>query len=145
MGKAARKRQRGQSRYLARIAAEQPELFAEKWDRRIDSWLREIRLAIAEWKRGGDAVSERVFEIVDGALETLDACGPEMFNRHAKGTYNTLCDAYCTGAAGILDRRLYRLSNYRLMHRKSKADSTEDLPEQGCTLPEYQAGKAGAA
>lgn len=120
MGKAARKRLKGQSCYLAKIAETRPELFAEKWDRRIGSWLREIRLSIAEWKVGGDAASERIFEIVDGALTTLSACGPKMFDRHAKHTYDVLCNECCVGAAGILDSHLYKLSNYKSFQYMSK-------------------------
>jgi hypothetical protein len=115
MGKAARKRQRGQSRYLAQIAAIQPELFAEKWDRRINSWLWEIKLSIAEWKRGGDAAGERIFGIVDTAMETLAACGPEIYDKYAKHTYELLCHEYCAGVAGVIDQRLYRLSNVRTL------------------------------
>lgn len=120
MGKAARKRRRGQSRYLAKIAETQPDLFAEKWDRRIDSWLAEIHLSIAEWKIGGDAANERVFEIVDGALTTLAACGPVMFDRYAKYTYDVLCNECCVGVANILDQRLYQLSNYKSLQSMSK-------------------------
>lgn len=145
MGKAARKRLRGKIRYLAEIAETRPELFAHKWDRRMDSWLREIRLSIAEWKRGGDASGERVFAIVDGAMETLAACGPEMFDRHAKDTFNVLCDACCAGAAGILDGRLYRLSNYGYLQSKARAEDAEALSAQGDTLPEGRKGKGGKA
>lgn len=120
MGKAARKRLRGRSRYLTRIAETQPELFAEKWNRRIDSWLTEIKLSVAEWKLGGDAANERIFDIVDSALATLAACGPVMFDQYAKHTYDVLCNECCVGAAGILDRHLYKLSNYRSLQGMSK-------------------------
>jgi hypothetical protein len=120
MGKAARKRLKGQSRYLAKIAQTRPELFAEKWDKRLDSWLTEIQLSIAEWKRGGDASHECVFEMVENALEILETCGPVMYNRHAKHTCDVLCDACCTGAAGILDPRLYALSNYKSLENMAK-------------------------
>lgn len=120
MGKAARKRLRGQGRYLAKIAQSQPERFAEKWERRIDSWINEIRLSIAEWKAGGNATHERVFEIVDGALVTLATCGPVMFDRHAQHTYDVLCNECCAGAADVLNSHLYKLSNYRSMQLISK-------------------------
>lgn len=120
MGKAARKRLRGQSRYLAKISETWPELFAEKWDRRIDSWLREIRLSIAEWEQGGDAANERVFEIVDGALTTLAACGLMMYERYAKQTYDVLCNECCVSAAGVLDPHLYKLSNYKSLEEMTR-------------------------
>jgi hypothetical protein len=120
MGRAVRKRQRGQSRYLAKIAATHPALFAEKWDRRIDSWLLEIKLSVAEWKRGGNAATERVFNIVDAAMATLAACGTTAYEQHARHTYDTLCSECCTGAAEILDPHLYQLSNYDSFKFKSK-------------------------
>lgn len=145
MGKAARKRLQGKIRYLAEIAETRPELFAHKWDRRMDSWLREIRLSIADWRRGGDAAHERVFEIVDGAMETLEACGPEMFERHAKDTFHVLCDACCAGAAVILDGRLYRLSNYGYLQSKARAEDADALSAQDDKHPEGRKRKGGGA
>ena len=115
MGKAARKRLRGQSRYLVRIANERPEMFAEKWDLRVQSWLNEIRLSVAEWRLGGDAAGERIFDIVNSAMQTLDDCGPAMYDQYARSTYDMLCNEYCAGVAGLIDPRLYKLSNLQSM------------------------------
>lgn len=120
MGKAAKKRIKGQKNYLARLATEAPDLFAEKWEKRIASRLREIKLAIAEWKRGGDAAYERVFGIVDATLEILAACGPEVYGQYAKMTYETLCHECCKGVAETTDSRLYRLSNFATLERQQK-------------------------
>jgi len=118
MGKASRKRQKGRERYLANIAIS-PEIFASKWDSRVQSWLNEINLAIAEWKRGGNAATERIFNIVDIAMKTLEACGPEIYGQYAKHTYELLCNDYCAGVAGVIDRRLYRLSNFDSLQRNA--------------------------
>jgi len=118
MSKAAQKRHKGQMRYLVSIAAS-PEIFASKWDRRVQSWLSEINLAIAEWKRGGKAATERIFNIVDIAMKTLEACGPEIYGEYAKDTYELLCNECCIGVAGIIDPRLYRLSNFDSLQRNA--------------------------
>ena len=145
MGKAARKRQRGQGRYLARIANEQPDMFAEKWDLRVQSWLNEIRLSVAEWRRGGDAAREKVFKIVDDAMETLAICGPDAYERHAKRTYDVLCNECCAGAAAILDYRLYRLNNYKHFNIESAQDNSANRNIPSDRAAEYCHGKGSEA
>lgn len=119
MGKAARRRQNGRERYLAGLAVS-PEIFASKWDIRVQSWLNEINLAIAEWKRGGNAGTERIFNIVEIAMKTLEACGPEIYRQYAKHTYGLLCNEYCTGVACVVDSRLYKLSNFDSLNNNAR-------------------------
>ena len=111
MGSAAESRKENRKRFLARLATECPERFPYHWERRVDSWMIEIRLAAREWASGGDTVRSRIFPIVETAMETLAACGPEAWERYAAWTHGVLVHECTARVAGIVDPRLYRLSN----------------------------------
>lgn len=114
MGKAAERRKAGRSRYLQHLAESAPDVFAWKWERRVDSWLREIGRSFIERKRNGTAARGRIFTIVDSAMETLAACGPDAWEKYASWTYGVLIHACTARVASIVDSRLYHLSNMAL-------------------------------
>ena len=123
MGSAAENRKENRKRYLARLAAECPELFTYHWERRLESWMIEIRLAARDWFSGGEAAKVRIFSIVDTAMETLAACGPAAWERYAVQTHGILVHECTSYVAGIVDPRLYRLSNMAVFEahaRKTK-------------------------
>ena len=104
MGKAAKRRRDNRKRYLVNLSNTSPECFDYQCERMIKSWLDEIRHVA----NTGD---QSVFGILDEALSILEACGKKVYSRYAYYTDSVLCDACCQSVAGIIDPRLYRLSN----------------------------------
>ncbi|MGV8080942.1 MAG: hypothetical protein AB2L22_12910 [Syntrophales bacterium] len=126
MGKAAERRKAGRSRYLQSLAESAPDIFAWKWECRVDSWLREIDRSLIERKRNGAATGRRIFTIVDSAMEALAACGPEAWEKYASWTYGVLIHACTARVATLVDSRLYRLSNRASFEHYRKAREHEE-------------------
>lgn len=122
MGKAAWRQKSRQVKYLKDLFDKNPNLFASQWEHRLDSWLIEIRLAAKEWKKGGANSKARIFLILDRALKTLAACGEDIYAAHAGQTYKILCGECCASVAGIMEPRLYRLSNTHRIPYLSRSD-----------------------
>lgn len=108
MGKATKRRQDNRKRYLVNLSSTSPERFEYQLERRIESWLKEIRLA-------ANTSDRKVFSILDEAMSILEACGKKVYNQYASYTNGILCDACCQTVAGTFDSRLYRLSNFRTL------------------------------
>ncbi len=111
MGKAARKRKNNRKRYLINLASLNTEQFDYQWERRLDSWLREIQLTARELGRNTIGTDKLVFSILDEAMDILKACGPATYARYANKTYESLSDACCRNVSNIMNCKLYRLSN----------------------------------
>lgn len=111
MGKAAKKRRDNRKRYLVNLASLNSEYFDYQWERRLDSWLTEIRLTAQDWGRNTTGMEKRVFSILDEAMGILEACDPAVYAKYADKTYKSLNDACCRYVSGVVDPRLYRLSN----------------------------------
>jgi hypothetical protein len=112
MGRAAMKQRRAVGRYLAVVFDEDPQAFDRKWDRRLDSWIFEIRTRGRNWREGGSGALRQIFAILDNAMETLRACGPEIYGRQAHRTYSLLAGECCRQVADTVDGRLYRLTRF---------------------------------
>jgi hypothetical protein len=122
MGKAAKRRQMSRRRFLAKLSSENPVAFEFQWERRIDSWMSEIRFAAREWKSGGDASRERIFLILDEAMVVLENCGADIYGKFAKKTHALLCNECCAAVADVVGAEMYRLSNMaRLDSHAAKA------------------------
>ena len=112
MGKAATKQRKAVGRYLAAVFEQDPQAFECKWDRRLESWIDEIRTRGKRWRTGGSGAVKQIFAILDNAMETLRACGPEIYGRQAHRTYSLLAGECCRQVADTVDGRLYRLTRF---------------------------------
>ncbi len=112
MGKAAMKQRKAAGRYLAAVFHEDPQAFDRKWDRRLQSWIHEIRSRGRGWRKGGAEALRLIFAVPDIAMETLRACGPEIYERQAKRTWSLLTGECCRQVADTVDGRLYRLTRF---------------------------------
>lgn len=119
MGKAAKRRKAYQKDKLVALSYHNPQIFAEQWDMRIESWLIEVRKLAAEW-RYGRSTKKLAFEILDNALELLKCCEPKVAACVQERTYNELSNACSLAVAESIDSRLYRLSNYDSLRNNSK-------------------------
>jgi hypothetical protein len=111
MGKAAKRRKAYHRNKLVALSYENPQIFAEQWDMRLESWLIDVRKIDAK---------ERAFDILDNALSLLDCCEPKAAARVQMQTYNELCNACSLAVAGSIDPRLYKLSNFNSLKYNSK-------------------------
>jgi hypothetical protein len=114
MGKAAIRRKSYQKRTLVELSHRNPALFESQWDMRLESWLVEVRRLAAQWRAGQES-KHRVFEILENALEILNACEPVVASRVLKRSYDELSHECSSAVASVVDGRLYRLSNTKNM------------------------------
>jgi hypothetical protein len=112
MGKAAVQRRLKRMKYLARLAKEDPEGFGLAWEKRVSSWMGQVKKDAGRLRtcEGNRAASP--FERVDEAMEALSGCGEEMCQRHALKAFDLLTTECCRQVAAHADRRLFRLNNY---------------------------------
>ena len=122
MGKAAKRRKAYQKNKLVALSYNNPQIFSEQWDMRIESWLIEVRKLAAKW-RNGRATKMRAFEILDNALALLSCCEPKVAACVQIRTYNELSNACSLAVAESIDSRLYRLSNFNTLKYKSMKGS----------------------
>jgi len=112
MGKAATKQRKAVGRYLAAVFEQDPQAFECKWDRRLESWIDEIRTRGKSWANWRLGAVKQIFAILDNAMETLRACGPEIYGRQAHRTHSLLAGECCRQVADTVDGRLYRLTRF---------------------------------
>ena len=55
MGKAAHRSKIKRQKFFSGLAKNNLKGFEVEWERRLESWLYEIGVAMDEWKSGGDA------------------------------------------------------------------------------------------
>ena len=121
MGKAAKRRKAHRRGYLAEVSYQEPERFEYEWSIRIASWLTEIRNRTQDWRAEGVSSDKRVFEILDEAMRILQGCERSIYQKFWPQTYELICNECCSRVAGVVDRRLYRLSNMDKLALRSKA------------------------
>lgn len=112
MRKAAKQRHIKRVKYLAGLAARDPKLFEAEWKKRLESWLLRIRQDAGRLRDKEDQAIPAVFGYVDYALTILEACGEDVWRRHAKDTSDLLLAECCRQFAGRVDPNLFRLNNY---------------------------------
>lgn len=122
MGKAARRRNQYQRNRLVALSYDDPQIFIEQWDMRLESWLIEVRRLAAQW-RNDKATNKRAFEILENALNLLGCCNPKIAVSVEKNTYDELSNACSVAVAGSIDPRLFKLSNFNTLKYKSRKGS----------------------
>lgn len=120
MGRASRQRNLSRMKKLAGLAGKDPELFDFEWEKRVSSWLDQIRKDAGVWqqtiktgKKEIKAIVSPVFKLVDIALETLMYCGMDTYEKYAEETCEILSTECCRQFGIRVDRNFYRLNNYR--------------------------------
>ena len=108
MGKAAQRRLRHREAHLAELSHRDPERFEAAWEKRVDSWLEEIRDRAREWRSGDIEGWRRLFDISDRAVSTIRCCSPTARRRHLQATIDLFEHVCAVEVAAIVDRRLYR-------------------------------------
>lgn len=110
MGKASRRRNIRRKVRLAHLAREDAGRFEMAVEIRLQSWLREIHRLARIWEEGGAESQNRVFGILDTAMEVLQQHEglSSRFVREVQGVIEHECTVQ---VARIVDRRLCRLSN----------------------------------
>lgn len=119
MGNAAMRRKAYQRNKLISLSYDNPPVFFEQWDMRLESWLIEVRKLAAKWQ-SDKATKERAFKILDNALNLLSCCEPKIAASVKKRTYEELSNACSLAVAGSIDPRLYILSYFNSLPYKSK-------------------------
>jgi len=122
MGKAARRRNQYQKNRLVALSYNDPQIFIDQWDMRLESWLIAVRRLAAQW-RNDKATNKRAFEILEKALAVLSYCNPKNAASVQKRTYDELSNACRVAVAGSIDSRLYTLSNFNTLKYKSRKGS----------------------
>ncbi len=121
MGKAALRRKARRKDYLAELSRRDPARFAREWDKRLNSWLFEIRSIANEWAKGGIESHRHIFSVVDAAMDILSACEASVYHQHKSSTFDLLSNEAAAQTARVTDRRLYRPSNMAsLAHRAAR-------------------------
>ena len=121
MGKAARQRRRRRVQYLVNLSFSEPEKFADSWERRIDSWLVQVRTLSCQWAKGrAQSGDMKIFDFVDEAMEILSQCDEPVRKKYAHSTYEVLSHECSVQVAGITNRHLYRVSSFHESLRLSE-------------------------
>lgn len=108
MSKAARRRARRQNEYLVKLSFHDPARFEEAWEKRVESWMAEIRTRAKDWRKGGIESRLLLFEIVGRADAIIRECSPGARRKHRMDTHGLL-EAECARlVAECVDRRLFR-------------------------------------
>lgn len=106
MGKAADRRNQRRGTFLSQLFLENPERFEFEWEKRVLSWLSDIRMATKD----GNMQGPSVFRIVDHAASVLRGCGEEAVRKHGEATRRLLENTCCRALSQQFDKRLYRLN-----------------------------------
>lgn len=123
MGKAAIHRRIKRRRYLARLANEKPERFEKEWEKRLSSWMKQIRRDAGQlWDRETGALPP-LFERVDEAMLVLQHCGEETYQRYAPEAWDLLTTECCRQFGRRVDPRLFRVNNYDWFDRAGQITS----------------------
>lgn len=109
MGKAADRRMASQAKYLAQLAATDPEQFYMEWEKRMDTWLYEIRMRVNNFSNGNADQMKPAFEVVKKATRLWKEIGLKS-DLKDYCSINVLTTECCKGIAMHIDPRLYRLS-----------------------------------
>jgi hypothetical protein len=120
MGKAGQRHRQKLSKRLKELARQDTRIFLKEWQKRLDSWVDEIRRR-GQHLRNEDQSDERqawVFEVLEQAERLLTLCGPEVGRLVGAYTRDILIHECCKAVAFAIDPRMYSLSKkYHLMYR----------------------------
>jgi len=84
MGKAAKRARSKRNTYFASLAKENPEKFEFEYNKRLSSWIAEIKAGGANKRR----------RILSEAYNILNTCGKEIYNKYAPVTYEILFEQF---------------------------------------------------
>lgn len=97
-----------QNEYLVKLSFHDPARFAEAWEKRVESWVAEIRTRAKDWRKGGIESRLLLFDIVGRADAVIRECSAGSQLEHRMDTYRLL-EAECARLLAVcVDRRLFR-------------------------------------
>ena len=85
MGKAAKRRKEMRMKYLAKLAERHPARFENEWEKRLSSWIEQIRKDAGRLKSKKDKTVAPVFGLVEEIMTILKNCGEETYCKYADG------------------------------------------------------------
>lgn len=118
MGRQSEKDRAKRRHYFKRLAEGNLARFEFEFEKRCSSWLHHIN--------GNAGIispdSPSVFSAVDEAMEILEFCGPRIFKRYAKDTYDLLTAHCCIALRGTVLPQYYRASRGRICRRAEEGN-----------------------
>lgn len=117
MGKAAMHRRLKRLRYLARLAVEEPKRFDHEWEKRLSSWMEQIRRDAGRLQDPNSGPVPPVFERVEEAMMVLQHCGKQTYERYAPEAWELLTAECCQAFSQRVDPRFFRLTNPHFFER----------------------------
>ena len=120
MGKAARRRKARRRGYLAELSYEALARFGWESDKRLQSWLSEIRLLAGRWAKGEDESERRFFELVDYVISIFEGCERSTHQKYLSENRSVITHECCAQVSRVIDPRLYRLSNMEQFALRAK-------------------------
>ena len=128
MGKAAKRARAKTRKYLKNIAQKDLRRFEMELEKRIPSWMSEIEKRAGKLSNDKGEKVRPVFDVLDGVMEILQACGEEIFKNYAEKTFALLSGHCCAALAKEGVPQLYRLSNVRSLERCHLYDVRHNRP-----------------
>ncbi len=120
MSRAGERRQRQSSNYLAKLAQQNELAFRREWNKRIRSWLLEIRHRGEKLRAEYDpkVEGELVFSVLDRAADLIASCGLGVEKLVGLETRTVLANECCKVVAGVFGPEMYRVYNYAGYHKR---------------------------
>jgi len=120
LSKAGQRRQNKSSKYLATLALQNELKFRCEWNKRVHSWLLEIRHRGEQLRSESDPKieCERVFGVLNHAAHLIASCGTTVEQLVGDETRAVLANECCKVIASIFGADLYRVYNYGGYHKK---------------------------
>lgn len=110
MGKAAERRKAQRQKYLSGLAKANPEKFRDEWNKRMDSWLLEVRRRAGKFKDEDGKPIPPAFEVIQHAKRLLTECGIKETVLENCNSVDMLINECCKILSYHIDRRLYQLN-----------------------------------
>ena len=95
MGNAKERRVKNRRDYLKGLAERQPERFVEEWRKRLTGWAYEARRTSREAAVDGRRIPPSSLQLMQHALDELQACGDAAFTMMAEHTWDLLVAECC--------------------------------------------------
>lgn len=112
MGNASLRRQKKLARRLSELAKRNPQKFHEEWNKRVESWILEIRHRAAKVRKDEPGYKETyVFDILQHIENLLLLCGDEVDKLVGQQTRELLIHECCKVFAALTAKEIYMLGN----------------------------------
>ena len=118
MGKAANRYDAKRVRYLKTLA-KSPDQFEIEWEKRLNSWVKEIRRNAGRLKSKDGQQIMAIFQFVDKAMHILQECGEDVYLVYGERTYDLLTGECCKAFSEKAVYQYLRTSSFNNLHKNS--------------------------